>query len=157
LAECETAITAARDAAIPRARATAKYRRLAADAKQAEADLETARQSGTVQQRLDAGSRLNQCRAAMAKIERNALAADRDIALHRVRLAEERQSVQRCEQSLKKAVGWRDQWVYSIECTFRINAPIEVGTEGVLTSVRVLKPSAPDHEGVLVEYEAPQR
>ena len=157
VAECETEIAAEREAALPRARATARYQQMVANVKQAEADLGEARRSGTVQERLDAGSRLNRCKAAIEKFEKEALAGDKELALDQARLAEERQSVARCEQSLKKSVAWRDEWVYAIECTFRLRAPLDVGDVGVLTTVKVLTPNGPAHEGVLVEYEAAEQ
>jgi|SRR5688572_15466542 len=157
VAECEAAVVAARAAALPRARASARYRELLAAAKKAEQDLERARRSGTTQERLDASSRLNRSRAGMDQIEKDAIAGDRGLAAAEARLAEERQSLERCRDALKKAITSRDKWVYAIECTFRMNAPLAVGSEGVLTTVRVLKPPAPDHEGLLVLYEAAER
>jgi hypothetical protein len=156
VADCEADLAAAREAALARARESDRYRDLATAARQAESDLAEARRAGTVRQRLDAGTKLNQLRSAMEKIERSAAAADRDVPIREARLAEERQSVSRCEQSLKKATDWRDKWVYAIECTFRMRAPLRVGREGALTTVKVLRPDQPGHEGVLVEYEAPQ-
>jgi hypothetical protein len=158
VAECEAGAATARQAALPRLRASSpKYRELAETARRAEEELERARRSGTVQQRLDAGSRLNHARAGMEQMEKSAVAGDRDVGLEQARLEEERQSVTRCRESLEKATVWRDQWVYAIECTFRMNAPLAVGSEGVLTTVRVLKPPRPDHEGLLVLYEAAEQ
>ena len=157
VAECEAAVAAARRAALPRLRESAEYRKLAAAAEKAELDLERARESGTVRQRLDAGTRLNRTRAAMEQMLKDAVAGDGTLAREEARLAEERESVQRCTHSLEKATTWRDQWVYAIECTFRMNAPLAVGSEGVLTTVRVLKPPGPDHEGLLVLYEAAEQ
>jgi hypothetical protein len=157
VAACQADIEAARRAAVARAHDTPKYSQLAADARRAEAALETARRSGTVQQRLDAGSRLNRLRAEMDKIEKAAVASDSEIPRYEASLREERRSVERCTDSLRKSTAWRDQWTYAIECTFRMNAPLRPGRAGVLPTVKVLKPHAPGHEGVLVQYEAPQR
>ena len=157
LAECEAAIAAAREAAKPRLRGTKKYRELEASAEAAQRELERVRQSGTARQRLDASSRLNRLRTTLAKMETDAVASDPEVARLKARLAEETESVERCQSSLEKATAWRDQWVYAIECTFRIPAPVQVGSHGVLTTVKVLKPNTPTHEGVLVEYEAAEQ
>jgi hypothetical protein len=157
MAAAEADVEAARQAAVARAHTSPRYQQLAADAEQAESALEEARRSGTVRQRLDAGSRLNRVRAELDKIDKSAVASDREVPRLEARLQEERQSVQRCTESLKKATTWRDQWSYAIECTFRMNAPVRIGRAGVLPTVKVLKPPGPGHEGLLVLYEAPER
>lgn len=156
-AEREAALAAAKEAAVPRVRQTPAYQRLVTSAAEAERDLEQLRRSGTTRQRLDASTKLNRFRAAMDKMDRDAITGDAEVARQAARLAEERESVARCEQSLEKATVWRDQWVYAIECTFRLDAPVGVGDEGVLTTVKVLEPHGPKHEGVLVEYEAAEQ
>ena len=157
LAECEAAIAAAREGAKPRLRETKRYRDLEASAEAAQRELDRVRQSGTARQKLDASTRLNRLRTTLAKMEADAVANDPHIARLKARLAEEKESVERCQLSLEKATTWRDQWVYAIECTFRIAAPVQVGSQGVLTTVRVLKPNSPTHEGVLVLYEAAEQ
>jgi hypothetical protein len=156
-AEAEAALSKAQNGALARARGTREYRGLAAAAARAEAQLQASRRSGTVQQRLDAGAALNRLRGAMEKLERDALASDKDVARCKASLAEERQSVARCEASLKKAKAWRDQIVYAVECTYRMNEPLRPGAEGALPTVKVIEPPAAGRDGVLVEYEAPQR
>ena len=156
-AEREVALEAAKAAALPRARETPTYRRLAESAAATERELEAVRRSGTARQRIDASTRLNRLRAAMDKMDKDAVAGDGEVARQTAALAAERESVTRCEQSLEKATTWRDHWVYAIECTFRLTAPVGVGGEGVLTTVKVLEPHGPRHEGVLVEYEAAEQ
>ena len=156
-AEAEAALSAAREAAVGQARKTRAYRELAKSADRAAADLENARRSGTVQQRLDAGAALNRVRGSMEKLERDALAADKDVARCEATLTEERQSVTRCEESLKKAKSWRDKWVYAVECTYRMNEPLRPGTRGALPTVKVLRAVGKDGKGLLVAYEAPER
>ena len=157
VAECEADVDAARQAALARAHESPKYQQLAAEAKQAEAALASARRSGTAQQRLDASSRFNRVRAELDKLDKSAAASDAQVPRLQAQVREERQSVERCTESLKKATAWRDQWSYAIECTFRMNAPVKPGRVGVLPAVKVLKPHGPQHEGVLVQYEAPER
>jgi hypothetical protein len=156
-AACEADVEAARQAAVARAHESPKYRQLAAELKEAQAALDSARRSGTVQQRLGAGSRLNRLRAELDKLDKGAAASDAQVPRLEARVREERQSVERCADSLKKATAWRDQWTYAIECTFRMNAPVKPGRVGVLPTVKVLKPHTPAHEGVLVQYAAPER
>ena len=156
-AEREAALAKAKEGAAGRVRQSPQYQKLATDAAAAEASLEQLRRSGTAKQRLDASTRLNRFRASMEKMDKDAVAKDPEVARQTARLAEERESVVRCEQSLEKATAWRDQWVYAIECTFRFNAPLDAGEEAVLTVVKVLKPHGAGQEGVLVEYEAPEQ
>jgi hypothetical protein len=157
VAECEADVEAARQAAAARAHQSPQYRQLADDLKRAEAALESSRRSGTVRQRLDASSRLNRLRADLDKLDRGAAASDPEVPRLEARAREERESVTRCADSLKKATSWRDQWTYAIECTFRMNAPLRTGRVGVLPTVKVLEPHSEGHEGVLVRYEAPER
>ena len=155
--EAEASVAAAREAAVARAQKMREYRELDAAAKRVAAELDVARRSGTVQQRLDASAALNRVRGAMESLERAAVAADKDVARCEAALAEERQSVARCEESLKKAKSWRDRWVYAVECTFRMNEPLRPGTQGALTTVKVIRPAGAGEKGLLVEYEAPER
>jgi hypothetical protein len=157
VAACEADVEAARQEAVARAHESPKYQQLVADVKQAEAALESARRTGTAQRRLDASSRFNRLRAELDKLDKGAAASDPQVPRLEARLREERQSVERCTDSLKKATSWRDQWTYAIECTFRMNAPVKPDRVGVLPTVKVLKPHGPGHEGVLVQYEAPER
>lgn len=78
LADAQTAVVKAREAAIARCRTTSEYQALAADRQTKEEALETARLSGSPQDRLDASSTFVKADQAVKRMEAEAVTNDKE-------------------------------------------------------------------------------
>jgi len=128
------------------------YQKLAAEKAQAEADLKTARETGTAQEKLDASSNFNRIRTAMEKMESSAVAADTKIPQLLKDKKEEQQEMKRCDEAVITAQKWRDKLISALRDTFKMKWPLTPGAAGILGMVTPV--DDPDANGVTVEYVA---
>ncbi len=105
---------------------TPNYQRVVAETKAAQADLEALRRdpASPAQKKMDASSRYNQLRASADKLEKDALAADKDIARLRREAQDYQADLKRNEKSVETARKWRDQLIPAIRTTYRLRWPV---------------------------------
>ena len=139
--------------ALAKARRRSVYARTAKRLQDAEVALAAARKAGTAQEKLDAGSTYNKLRKQVEEMETDAVLRDKELATHMTLQVEDAQSLQRCEESLKKIRAWRDRLIDAIAATAEMRGPLDVGTEGTLGEVTVVEAVGAD--GLIVEYLAP--
>jgi hypothetical protein len=148
----DAAILAEQAAATNAAHNSDKYLKLAVEKKHAEADLKTARESGTAQEKLDASSNFNRIRQAMDKMVTDAVANDAKIPQLLKDKKEDQQELKQCEDAVATAQKWRDKLISALRDTFKMKWPLTPGAAGVLGVVTPL--DDPSANGVTVEYEA---
>ncbi len=133
--------------AVAAVRATAKYIELAAEMKQADADRKTSQGLD----KLDASSRFNKARLALAKMERDAVMQDPVLADDQKELTADKQQLVAHKAALQKATQWRGQLLSAIRGTFRLAAPLRIGSKGLVPDLMVTSVS---DEGVTGQFDA---
>jgi hypothetical protein len=115
-------------------RASDAYRQLAAEMQQADADRKTSQGLD----KLDASSRFNKARLAMQKMENDAVTQDAALVDDGKELADDRKQLVDHKAALLKAEQWRWQLVSAIRGTFQLAEPLDVGTRGLVPSMKVV-------------------
>jgi hypothetical protein len=128
------------------------YRQAAAEANKAAADLEVARKSGSSQDRLTASARSNKAKAVLDTFDHDALVKSDDLTRDRHALADSQKNLKRFNESLDKAVVWRNELLDDTRNGFMMKAPLVDGARGTLPKVTVQK--VVDDKHVIVEFEA---
>lgn len=130
---------------------TEPYKKAKADVEKAAADVEAARRGGgATRQRMDASSRLNKLKAAVAKLEKQ---VEKDSTLEVADL--ERVTATKRAASFRagaiKAFDWRRELVDAMYASATLRGPVQDGeTIGMLRDVTVVE--ALDHGSVLVKF-----
>jgi hypothetical protein len=154
--ERKQAIARARGHVLATLRATAEYKRLLAESKDAERAMEQTRARGASgAEKVAAGSKFNKLRSALEGMEKTALARDERLADHRRRLAAEETSLANREESLRKARAWRDDLIDGIVHGFRMRGPLRAGSEGTLPKAKVVEVLG--RNGAVLEYFADEQ
>ena len=109
------------------------------------------KQCGSAQDKLDASSRFNKARFALEKMEHDAVTASESLSQDRRLLFDAQHEIKRINESLVKAVGWRDELLEALRTTFSLRGPhlkgddrsdlvahLE-GTKGTLPKITVAK------------------
>ncbi len=152
IADYKAAIKADEKTCIDRLRQDARYVSLKADLKQAEADLETARKTGTPQERLDASSHYNRLRASAAQMENDVMAKDQALNDDRAALKDQTAGLKKHLDALDRAQKWCATLLDAIRTGTRLRWPLkpgDAGTLGKITPVQII-----DAHTVLIRYEA---
>ena len=138
--------------ALARMHKTPAYVKAAADKAKAEADLETARKSGTTQDRLEASSHFNKLKQVLETFDHDAIVKSEDVSRDRQAVAEAQKELKRYNESLDKAVIWRSELLNDTRNGFMLKAPIVDGSKGTLPRVTVQK--VIDGAHVIIEFDA---
>jgi hypothetical protein len=128
------------------------YQKLYGERNQAEADLKTARASGTAQEKLDASSHFNHVRSALEKMVSDAVANDAKIPQLLKDKLEDEKELKNCDEAVGTARKWRDKLISALRDTFKMRWPLTPGAAGILGTVTPV--DDPDAGGVTVEYVA---
>jgi hypothetical protein len=139
-------------AAINATRASAAYRQIAADFAAADKELAQARLSSDPQRRLAASSRRNTLKLKLEQMEKTAVASDARLAATKKSLARAERDLAEIAASFDKVQEWRNHLLDALRSTFRMPAPVRVGSAGFLGTVT---PHVVGKGQVLVEYDAP--
>jgi hypothetical protein len=143
---------AAEAAAINAARATPAYKQTAAEFAGADKELDQARLGDDPQRRLAASSRRNTLKLKFEQMEKTAVASDARLAAARKSLARAEKDLAEITASFDKVQQWRNHLLDAMCSTFRMPAPVRVGSAGFLGAVT---PHVIGNGEVLVEYDAP--
>ncbi len=111
IADYKAAIKADEKVSIDRLHNDGRYVQQKADLKQAEADLETARKTGTPQDRLDASARCNHLRASIEQTESDAMAKDQALTDDRDALKEQTAGLKRHTEALERRKNGVIRWL----------------------------------------------
>jgi hypothetical protein len=136
--ETEQALGAVRD--------TADYKALVAERDAAE----TARKDAHGQNLLDASSRANHARDAIARMESDAV--DRAAHSDRDGLTRLQTELANHHKSLAQANAWRDNLIESLRNTFLLDWPVHPGEKGILGRVKLDR--IVDAHAIVVRYDA---
>jgi hypothetical protein len=115
-------------------RSSDAYRQLTEQMNQADADRKTSQGLD----KLDASSRFNKARLAMQKMEHDAVMQDAALADDEKELATDQRQLAAHKAAMQKAQQWRWQLVSAIRGTFQLAEPLDVGTRGLVPSIKVL-------------------
>lgn len=152
IADYKVAIRADEKAAVDHLGQDARYLSLKSDLKKAEADLETARKSGTPQDRLDASSHYNRLRASVEQMENDAMAKDQALNDDRAALKEQTAGMKRHREALDRAQKWRGTLLDAIRMSVRLKWPLKPGDAGMLG--KLTPRQIIDAHTILIEFEA---
>lgn len=141
-------------ACVDKLHATPAYQQLAAQEKQAKADLDQARANGSPTDRIEASSRYNKLRTAVQKLDSGAVNHCKEMDADLKRLHEYESNLKRYNTALDTATQWRQGLLRAIRNGFCMKGPLKVGSSGVLPEAKVLKVVGP--HSALLFYKAPQ-
>ena len=128
---------------------TDNYRQAAEELRQAKEDYEAAHRLDDSQARVRSSSRLNKAKAAVARMEKDAVAEDREITKDYKRITAIQQEQADIKRSLIQALQWRNHVVSVTRNDCLLKWPV-VGEKGTLGTVR---PVAVDGRGIVVDAE----
>lgn len=126
-------------AALDKTRKSPVYVQTAANRTKAEADLETARKSGTPEERLEASSRFNKLRMAIDKMEHDAVANSQELSQDRHNVFNAEKDQKRYTESLTKALAWRAELLDATRNGFMLKGPLTEGSKGTLPRITIEK------------------
>jgi hypothetical protein len=130
---------------------SAVYQQTAAEKASAEADLATARKSGTAEDRLDASSRFNKARFALEKMDHDAVANCEPLLQDQRALFEAKKNLKNFTEALDKAIAWRNELLDATRNGFMFKGPVVDGSKGTLPRITIEKVVADDQ--VLAGYD----
>lgn len=113
------------------------YKAAKSDRDAAERDLAAARNGGTPQDRLAASGRFNRAKAITDRLAANALADDRNMAGDQRRIDVDTSRLADQQESLTKAIEWKDQLLAACANSLRLEWPLDEGAKGFLGTVKV--------------------